>query len=145
MSKQKGSGDHIQVDIQGGVAQGAQFIAGSGNIQTSSNTAAGAVSQAELDGIKRMLTQLLEQVKASAPPEKKEEAIGQIKELEEAITGPQPDVDRMSGVKSWFKRNIPKLAGSVVSVIVNPIVGKVVEAAGEGLAGEIQRRFGGEE
>lgn len=141
MSKRRGSSDDIRVDIQGGVAQGAQFIAGSGNIQTSSNTAAGAASQAELDEVKQMLAQLLEQVKASAPPEKREEAIGQVKELEEAITAPQPDVDRMSGVKSWFMRNIPKLAGSVVSVIVNPIVGKVVEAAGEGLAGEIQRRF----
>jgi hypothetical protein len=30
-------------------------------------------------------------------------------------------------------------------VIVNPIVGKVVEAAGTGLAAEVQRRFGVEE
>jgi hypothetical protein len=141
MTKRTGSGDDIRVNIQGGVGQGAQFIAGSGNTQTNTTTAAGA-SQAELEEVKKMLAQLMEDVRASSPPDKKEEAVGQVKELEDAITSPEPDIDRMSGVKSWFKRNIPKLAGSVVGVIVNPIVGKVVEAAGEGLAGEIQRRFG---
>ena len=34
------------------------------------------------------------------------------------------------------------LAGAVTSVIVNPIVGKLVEAAGETVSEEFRRRFG---
>jgi hypothetical protein len=37
---------------------------------------------------------------------------------------------------------LPELAGAVTGVIIHPIVGKLVEAAGDGLAAEFRRRFG---
>jgi hypothetical protein len=49
----------------------------------------------------------------------------------------------MEYVKGWFAKHLPGLAGAVTGVIVHPIVGKLVEAAGETLAAEFKRRFGG--
>ena len=146
MSKRKDSSRDTRVNIEGGVGQNAQIAVGDHNVQTSYVGANdGGVTQAQLDELKRELEKLIEKVKVEAPPQKQDEAKGQIKELEEAITSKPPDIDRMSGVKSWFKRNIPSLLGSVGTLVGGPIVGKVVEAAGEGLAGEIRRRFRKEE
>ena len=63
-------------------------------------------------------------------------------ELEEAVTAKKPDLTTMEYVKRWFARNLPELAGAVTGVIIHPIVGKLVEAAGDGLAAEFRRRFG---
>jgi hypothetical protein len=48
----------------------------------------------------------------------------------------------MEYVRQWFGRNLPKLAGVVGSVVVHPIVGALVQAAGETLAAEFRMRFG---
>jgi hypothetical protein len=45
-------------------------------------------------------------------------------------------------VLNWFKRNIPKLAGAVTSVILHPIVGQIVEAAGDIAAERFRALFG---
>ena len=49
----------------------------------------------------------------------------------------------MEYVRNWFVKNLHGLAGVVTSVIVHPIVGKLVEASGDALVGEFCRRFGG--
>ena len=66
-----------------------------------------------------------------------------VDELEQAITEEKPDLSTMEYVKNWFVRNLPGLAGTVTSVVVHPIVGKLVEAGGDALVGEFRRRFGG--
>jgi len=143
MSEQEKAGRSYSAHITGGVS--GQFIQGDGNVQVQS-AGAGKVTEADLAEVRRMLDELKGRVAAEAPPEKKEEALRQVQELEETLHSKDPEdvPDRLSSVKSWFKRNLPMLAGAVVSVVVNPIVGKVVEAAGTGLASEVQRRFGGE-
>jgi hypothetical protein len=144
MSDEQKSGKNYNVKIGGDVS--GQIAVGDDITQIhSSPSAPQQVTEADLAAVRQMFEELKAQIEAHAPPEKKEEALQQVQELHEAVNGEQPDLDRMSGVKSWFKRNIPKLAGTVVAVIVNPIVGKVVEAAGEGLASEIERRFGSHE
>ena len=82
-------------------------------------------------------------MEVKAPPEKKDAALERVDELEEAITAQEPDLPTMEYVKRWFVRNLPDLAGAVTSVVVHPIVGKLVEAAGDALAAEFRRRFGG--
>lgn len=144
MTKRRDSSGGTKITIGGGVGQNAQIAVGDHNVQSNYVGASDGVTQAQLDELKKELEKLIEKVTLQAPPEKQDEAKGQIRELEEAITSQPPDVDRMSGVKSWFKRNIPSLLGSVGHLVGGPLVGKVVEAAGEGLAGEIRRRFGEE-
>jgi len=64
--------------------------------------------------------------------------------LEEAVTAQEPDLATVEYVKGWFVKNIPALAGTVTGVVLNPRVGKLVQAAGDTLAHEYKRRFGGD-
>jgi len=143
MSEEAKPGRSYSTTISGGVS--GQYIQGDGNVQVQT-VGAPEVTEADLAEVRRMLADLKSRIEAEAPPDKKEVALQQVEELEETIQSKdaQDVPDRLGGVKSWFKRNLPALAGAVVSVIVNPIVGKVVEAAGTGLAAEVQRRFGAE-
>jgi hypothetical protein len=47
----------------------------------------------------------------------------------------------MQSIRQWFGAHLPLLAGAVTSVIVHPVVGKLVEAAGDMVAGEFRRQF----
>ena len=102
------------------------------------------VTPAELAMLQRALAGLKAQVEAAAPPDSKNAALARVAELEEAVTARKPDLTTMEYIKHWFARNLPELAGAVTSIVVHPIVGKLVEAAGDGLAAEFRRRFGGE-
>jgi hypothetical protein len=77
-------------------------------------------------------------VAEEAAPERRGEAVAQAEELERAIVSVQPDVGRVRKVLRWFRDNAPQLAGTVVSVVVNPLVGKVVEGAGEAIADQFK-------
>lgn len=70
-------------------------------------------------------------------------ARAKVDDLEEAITEGEPDLATMESVRNWFGRRMPRLAASVSELILNPIVTKLVGAAGAGLAAEFTRRFGG--
>jgi len=99
------------------------------------------VTEADLAIVQELFAKLKRQVDAQSPPEKRDSAIERVEELEEAVTEKKPDFTTMEYVKKWFDKHLPQLAGAVVSVLVNPIVGKVVEAAGELAAWELKRRF----
>ncbi len=95
----------------------------------------------ELRQLAAAFAALRDEVERDAPPELREEAIKQAEVLEKATTGPKPDVSAMASARRWFLEHAPKLFGAVTSVIVNPIVGKVVQAAGDAIASEYRRHF----
>ena len=143
ISEQEKSGDVIHAVISGDVS--GQVAVGKGITQTQTVGAARPeVTEAELAELRQALADLKARVEAEAPPEKKEAALERVEELEEAVTAEEPDLTTMEYVKRWFFKNLPGLGGAVTSVIVHPIVGKLVEAAGDALAAEFRRRFGGE-
>jgi hypothetical protein len=143
ISEQEKSGDVIRAVISGDVS--GQVAVGKGITQTQTVGAARPeVTEAELAELRQTLADLKARVEAEAPPEKKEAALERVEELEEAVTAEEPDLTTMEYVKRWFVKNLPGLAGTVTSVVVHPIVGKLVEAAGDALAAEFRRRFGGE-
>lgn len=80
-------------------------------------------------------------VSEQAPAVWKEEAVRQVDTLQEAVLEQKPNVSRIRAVLNWFRKHVPQLAGAVTSVILNPIVGKVVEAAGEMAASEFRDQF----
>ena len=49
----------------------------------------------------------------------------------------------MEYVRNWFVKNVPTMAGAVTSIVINPIVGRLVQAGGDVLASDFKRRFGG--
>ncbi|HHS98224.1 MAG TPA: hypothetical protein ENK08_10095 [Chloroflexi bacterium] len=142
MGEKEPSGDEIRATISGDVS--GQVAVGKGIIQTQVTAEARPeVTEEDLAALRQMLAELKEKVAAEAPPEKKEAALERVQELEEAVTAEKPDLTTMEYVKQWFVKNLPGLAGAVTGVVVNPIVGKLVEAAGDALAAEFRRRFGG--
>jgi len=68
-------------------------------------------------------------------------AVERVDELTEAVMAEKPDLTTMEYVRNWFTKNIPALAGAVVGVFVNPIVGKAIVAARDLAADQFKRRF----
>jgi hypothetical protein len=142
-SEQEKPGDVIRATISGDVS--GQVAVGKGITQTQTVGAARPeVTETDLAKLRQALADLKAKVAAEAPPEKKDAALERVEELEEAITAKEPDLPTMEYIKRWFVKNLPGLAGAVTSVVVHPIVGKLAEAAGDALAAEFRRRFGGE-
>lgn len=93
----------------------------------------------DLDGLFEALRNL---VHDESPSELQEKALFEVRALQEAVQQQEPDLSTMESVLNWFKRNIPRLAGAVTSVILHPIVGQVVEAAGDIAAEQFRAMFG---
>jgi hypothetical protein len=70
-------------------------------------------------------------VAQDAPAEVRDEAIAQADELERAVAEGEPDPGRVRRILHWFRDYAPGLAGLAATVVIHPIVGKAVEAAGE--------------
>lgn len=139
MDQQGTSGDHISGTVTGDVS--GQVAIGKDISQTTiSGPATERLSPAELAELQQAFTELRAQVVARAPEESKGPAMGRLDELEEAVTAEEPDVNTIEYVKRWFAKHVPTIAGSVVGVLVNPIVGKLVQAAGDTVAAEFNRR-----
>ena len=138
---QGSSGDEIRATIHGDVS--GQVAVGKRITQEQRIGPRAEVTEADLAALRQMLADLRAQVAAQAPPDKRDAALERVDELEEALTAEEPDLTTMEYVKKWFGKHLPQLAGAVTSLVVHPIVGKLVEAAGDALAAEFRRRFGG--
>jgi uncharacterized membrane protein len=133
----------INATISGGVS--GQVAVGEHIAQTQAVGAVGSVlTETDRAELRQLLADLKAQVAAEAPPDKKDAAIERVDELEAAVTAEEPDLSTMEYVRNWFAKNVPKLAGAVTGVVIHPIVGKAVEAAGELVSAEFRRRFGHE-
>ena len=146
MNEEQKSGDVISTSISGNRDLSGSIAIGKGITQTQTVAASAqpAVTESDLATLQRLLDTLKMQVETEALPEKKQAAVEKIEELKEAVTAKEPDLDTMAYIKKWFAKNLPMLAGSVSSLVVHPLVGKLVEAASEELFEDFQRRFGGE-
>ena len=81
-------------------------------------------------------------MRAEAPPEQREEATELVDELEDAIVAEAPKVRRMAFIRDWFSAHLPKLAAAVSELMLSPLVGRIVGAAGDLAAAEFRNTFG---
>jgi hypothetical protein len=95
----------------------------------------------ELAQLAALFDSLRAEVQRQAPPEVRDEAVRQTDALQEATLGAKPNVSAMAAAKQWFLQHAPGLLGAVTSVVINPIVGTIVSAAGEAIASEYDRWF----
>ncbi len=136
-----------RINWSSGDISGSQVIFGDGNnvIQGQGNRIQQAkfqsISRAELKELQSGFENLKAQIEASAPPEKKDEALQKAGELQQAVLNKKPDPSKMASVRDWFLGNAPGLAGAVTGMVINPIVGKLVEAAGDLVAGQFKQLF----
>ncbi|MCL4530669.1 MAG: hypothetical protein M1282_14815 [Chloroflexi bacterium] len=128
----------IEANISGNIS--GQVAIGSNIQQVHSITS--SLTDDEIKELSALVEKLREQVMADAPPDKRGPALYKTKELEQAINATKPDVSTMAQIRDWFVKNIPQLAGAVTGLVVNPLVGKLVEAAGDAIAHEFKERFG---
>ena len=100
------------------------------------------ISGADRADVHALITALKAKVQAEAPPEQRGEATGLVDELEDAIVAEAPKVRRMAFIRDWFSAHLPKLAGAVSELVLSPLVGKIVGAAGDLAATEFRNTFG---
>lgn len=141
MADQEKQGDSISAQISGAVS--GQAAVGKGITQTQSiSSGSGEVTEADLAELRKMIADLKTQIGAQAPADKRDAALERVDELQTAVTAKKPDLSTMEYVKSWFVKNLPALAGTVAGVVVHPIVGRLVAAAGDALVADFRHRFG---
>jgi len=141
MFKRKQSGDDIEAQISGPV-QGQVAIGRDIEQHQSVGSMAVEVTPEERSQVQQALADLRAQVAAQAPPHRSAQALERVDELEQAIMAPEPDVTTMQYVRGWFAKHLPGLAGSVVGVVVHPVVGKLVTAAGDAAVAQFEQLLG---
>ncbi|MGI5259398.1 hypothetical protein [Streptomyces angustmyceticus] len=123
-----------------------QLVAGDGNKVVSSTGGpppAPGVDHDELEALRAEFALLRDRLAALDDPQSGRGA-ERLAELEEAVADGEPDVPVMVYVRGWFARQLPALAGAVTSLIVHPVVGRLVQQAGDGVVAEFRRHFGEE-
>jgi hypothetical protein len=121
--------------IQIGTVNDSQVVVGDGNTVSQRI----GLTPAETAELQSLFDGLKSSVNAQAPPEVQEAAEAHVRELEGALVATEPDPGTVRRVLRWFKANAPQLAGAVVSVVINPLVGKVVEGAGTAIADRLHQ------
>ncbi len=145
MTTDNGAGDNIRVTIGGSVSGGGQVAAGRNISQSYVRThteGAAPVTDADLAELRSAIESVKAQVVATAPAEQQAAALERIDELEQAVVADEPDLTTLQYVRKWFGKNLPKLAGSVTGLIIHPVVGKIVEAAGDLAVRQFRELFG---
>jgi hypothetical protein len=131
-------GDIIQATIGSHASQ----VAVGKNIRQAQHTGDAEISEADLQQLQALFDDLKQQIEKQAPPDKKAAALERVEELKQEITSKKPEPSTFAYVKNWFGKNLPGLLGGVTALVVNPLVGKVVEAASGVAADAIRRQFG---
>jgi hypothetical protein len=132
MSEEKAPGDNFTVTI--GDVSGGQVAVGKNISQT--------FTKAESVQFEQLFDDLKAEVEEKAPPEEKKEALEKVTELKQAVQAEKPNLSKMEEVRNWFLRYLPSVAGAVTGVIINPLVGKLVQAGGDAVAVPFKRKFG---
>ena len=130
----------ITTSIGGSVS--GEVVIGDRNTTIHTSGPAASVSEAELAELRQAFDALKAEVAGQAPPDKRAAALEHLDELHDAMTVGKPKLSTMEYVRDWFVKNIPTMAGAVTAIVVNPIVGKLVQAGGDALVGEFKHRFG---
>ena len=130
-------GDHISGTIRGNVS--GQVAVGKGITQRQQIGSREELTDAELAELKDLFRLLESRVAAEAPDVQRAPALERVTELEEALTTGEPDLGTVRYVKRWFLKKLPSVAGLITGVLVNPIVGKLVQAGGDVAVFELAR------
>ena len=118
---------------------GGQVAIGGTVSQTSTTVSTQGPTEADIAALLQQFATLRTEVLAD--PETPDAAAEKLDELQAAVTAEKPELSTMEYVRDWFVKYAPKFAGAVTALVVNPIVGALVGAAGETLATEFNRRF----
>lgn len=138
-------GDQISADFTGATVSGTVGVGKDIDQRQTVGSMSTQVSDVEIQQLRSAFDDVRAQVRAEAPPDKRDPALERIDELEAALVTDKPDPATAGYVKGWFARNVPSIAGAVLSLVVHPVVGKLVEAGGDALVDQFGKLVGGDE
>jgi hypothetical protein len=130
------TGDTISASITGGVS-GGQVAVGK-HIAQNQTIGAADLTADELAQVRQAFADLRSDIAAQAPPERQAAAVERIEELEQACLADEPDTTTIAYIGRWFQTNLPGLAGAVTGIVIHPLVGRIVGAAGQAIAAELR-------
>jgi hypothetical protein len=136
MSTNPSPGDHISAVVTGPV-QGAVAVGKDISQQQEVGSMELTLTDAEMAEVKTLFAGLREQISAAVRESERRAALERVDELEEAVVADRPDLTTIEYVKQWFARKLPAAAGLVASVLVHPLIGAIVQRAGDKLADSI--------
>jgi len=134
MGEQRG-GDAITGSVQVTGAAHGQIAIGKGieQRQAIGDDAVAALTEAEREQVRLAFAALREQVTADAPEDRRAAAVERVGELEQAVFADRPDLTTVQYVTRWFRGNLPQLAGAVTGLVLHPLIGRLVQVAGDQL------------
>jgi hypothetical protein len=135
MNSNEQAGDRISATVSGTVS--GQVAVGKDIAQHQVATTGVPLSDAELTELHDAFTQLKRDIAAAVPDAKRDAALERIDELQEAVTATKPDLNTVQYVKQWFARKLPAVAGLVASILIHPLVGRLIERTGDTAADAI--------
>jgi hypothetical protein len=117
-----------QVSFSGDLQQNQVVIGDNNTVQQQIGLAARErLDDRELQTLIGELAAIRELVAAGAPGDLREQALGQVDELQAGTTAADhPEPSRLARVYRWFLHNAPDLAESVSTILLGPLVGKLV-------------------
>lgn len=135
-------GDHISGNVTvGGGLSGELLIGKDISVERRGDTQI-EITERDRAEAHALFEELRAQVRRETAGETQPAALQRVDELEEAVNSEKPRLSTVEHVRDWFADHLPKLAGAVTSVVLSPIVGKLVQAGGDMAAGELRRRLG---
>lgn len=108
---------------------GSQLVVGEHNTAEQHVTlpAGGRLDPQELEVLTQQLAQLRDQVTAQLAGDDRQQALAMVDDLEAQTLSPQePEPRRLARVYRWFLNNGPDVAESISSLLLGPLVGKLV-------------------
>ena len=130
---------HIEVRGTVSNVSGGQVGIGGTVSQTSTTVVSQGAGPPDLAPLLKQFEDLRGRVLAD--PDTPDAGAEKLDELKAAVTADVPELSTMEYVRDWFVKHAPKFAGAVTALVVNPIVGALVGAAGDAVASEFKRRF----
>jgi hypothetical protein len=102
----------------------------------------GGLDDGERAQLAELIAVLEREVAEKSPPQLRAEAEEEAEAVRDAVTKDQPDLGRLEFAVRWFVRHLPDVMGAVTSIVISPVLGKLVQAGGDLLVNEFKVRFG---
>ena len=79
------------------------------------------------DQVAKLFEPLTTSVRQSAPPDKVDEAMQKIAELEAQVKSKSPNMGVVGQTLKWLKKNVPGVSAALNTVLGQPIVGQAIK------------------
>lgn len=138
MSKDEDGRVRAVIKVGGGVH--GQIAVGNGIVQNLERyNRGGPVTDADRADLRGLLDALRVQVAAEAPSEQRAGALERVDELTDALTTEEPEIGTVRYVLGWFRKKVPALTASIRDLVLNPLVSRIVGAAGDVAAADFEQ------